>query len=115
MVARRHRAGEWGASPPHPPFFFLFRGRDECRRVTKDEKSTERWGPKTLMPPPASAKGWEVRTRPAPPSEFPVPQPTYVSPPMRFAQRRSKQEQVAPGSDVKLGFTATWAIAQPPS
>ena len=70
---------------------------------------------RTLMPPPASAKGWEARTRPAPPSEFPVPQPTYVSPPMLFAQRRSKQEQVAPGSQVTPGFTATWAIAQPPS
>ena len=69
---------------------------------------------RTLMPPPASAKGWEVRTRPAPPSAFPVPQPTYVSPPMLFAQRRS-QEQVAHGSHVTPGFTASWAIAQPPS
>ena len=55
------------------------------------------------MPPPAWAKGWEVRTHPAPTSEVPVQQSTYRSPPMLLAQRRSSQEP-----------STTWAVAQPP-
>mmetsp|Transcript_16827 Transcript_16827/g.41692 ORF Transcript_16827/g.41692 Transcript_16827/m.41692 type:complete len:203 (-) Transcript_16827:262-870(-) len=57
-----------------------------------------------LKPPPA-AKGWEVRMPPAP-SASPAPQPTYVSPPIIYAQPRPwKPEQGAGGSNGTPGFT----------
>ena len=57
-----------------------------------------------LKPPPA-AKGWEVRMPPAP-SASPAPQPTYVSPPIIYAQPRPwKPEQAAGGSKETPGFT----------
>ena len=76
--------------------------------------------PRTLMPPPPAATGWELRTPPAakgwtvekPPAhhEFSAPQSTYASPPLLIGQPRPcKERTVAAGSRV------TWAIVQPPS
>ena len=76
--------------------------------------------PRTLMPPPPAATGWELRTPPAakgwavekPPAsrEFSAPQSTYASPPLLIGQPRPWKERTeAAGSHV------TWAIAQPPS